>query len=83
MASQRPQLNQNPSGHFFVDDRCIGCTLCTLLAPSFFSEDLSQDTAVDTAYIRRQPITTAETALCREAVLNCPTNAIGEKGPGK
>ena len=56
---------------FFVNEKCIGCTLCTAICPMVFSMNAlgvseAIDQEVDPAF--------EETAL--EAMNSCPVNAI-------
>lgn len=78
MTRPRQQANPPPCDSIYINDRCIGCRLCTVLAPSFFGEDVSMELAADGAYIRQQPVTVAEQVVCREMMTLCPTNAIEE-----
>lgn len=71
---------KNIPGKYYVDDCCIGCALCVVLAPSHFRENLDLETTADSAHVWRQPLTVAETSVCREAMRHCPVDAIGEDG---
>ena len=65
-----------------INDRCIGCSLCVVLAPSLFCEDLSFEATADSAYVHKQPGTEEEHRLCRELMTLCPTHAIEAKQKG-
>ena len=66
----RPGRQADPlsADHFYIDDSCIGCTLCVILAPSHFYEDFSIASTADGACIHHQPATEEEKRLCREVM---------------
>jgi len=80
MSPPNPKFIRNVPGKYFVDDDCIGCALCVVLAPSHFREDLDPDTMTDSAYVWSQPISAEEAGVCRKAMQHCPVDAIGEDG---
>jgi ferredoxin len=61
---------------FYVDKDCILCSVCSDAAPNNFR--MSDDEDHDICY--KQPSDAAELAQCREALENCPVEAIGEDG---
>ena len=76
MADQELKVPENASGRFYVDETCIDCELCRELAPSNFVRwDLGRYSVVG-----RQPANPAEEAACREAMADCPVEAIGCDG---
>lgn len=54
-----------------IECDCIGCGLCTQVAPDFF--DLNED---EKSFVKRQPGTTQEEMNCQEAADSCPGQAI-------
>lgn len=76
MADYTNRNLENVIGRFYVDDTCIDCDLCRSNASAFFRR---QDEAAYT-YVYRQPQTVDEIAVAREALLDCPTESIGEDG---
>ncbi len=71
---------ENTPGKFYVTRVCIGCTLCTEIAPGSFRENTDLELAVGNSYVYRQPETSEEKRLCREAMDSCPSSAIKEDG---
>lgn len=67
------KLKENIQGAYYVTDACIGCNICSEIAPNNFRTDPIQ--GYD--YVFRQPRTDIEEQLCIEAMDICPTNAIG------
>lgn len=67
---------KNVPGKFYVDSSCIDCDLCRESAPDFFARD--DDEGV--SYVKKQPVTAEEEALCTEAMEGCPVQAIGDDG---
>ena len=80
MAHPNRKFIQNIPGKYYVDDCCIGCALCVVLAPSHFRENLALETTSDSAHVWCQPLTVVEMGVCREALQHCPVDAIGEDG---
>lgn len=69
-------LKANITGKYHVDERCIGCTICSEIAPHNFRSDLEQGCD----YVYKQPDNETEESLCAEAMDICPVNAIGDSG---
>jgi ferredoxin len=67
-------IRGNVPGPFRVTSECIICAICADVAPEHFR--LGDDEDANIVY--RQPVTKAEVELCREALHNCPTEAIEE-----
>ena len=63
---------------FYVDRECILCSVCSDAAPNNFR--MSDDEDHDICY--KQPENDEELAQCREAMENCPVEAIGDDGEG-
>ncbi len=72
-------LQANVPGKYQVDERCIGCGICSAIAPRNFRSDHEQ--GYD--YVYKQPENEAEESLCAEAMDICPVNAIGVGGTGQ
>ena len=71
-------LRANIAGRYQVDARCIGCAVCSEIAPRTFRFDHEQGYA----YVFRQPDGLREVRLCAEAVEICPVDAIGDTAHG-
>ena len=61
-----------------MDERCIGCTICSAIAPDNFRSDHLH--GYD--YVYKQPVNEIEDSLCAEAMDVCPVNAIGLSATG-
>jgi ferredoxin len=70
------KVPDNVPGPFYVDEECIDCDLCREIAPESFERN--EDEAF--SYVHAQPETDAQRDLCREAMENCPVEAIGDDG---
>ncbi len=68
----------NAAGKYQVGDRCIGCGICSEIAPQNFRSDHQQ--GYD--YVYRQPGSDIEDRLCAEAMDICPVNAIADHEAG-
>lgn len=63
----------NPS--FFTDKGlCEGCGRCVQRAAECFKMNVTQ------SYVYAQPVTTESESRCREAMIICPSKAIGDNG---
>ena len=76
MADREDKLPDNAPGRFYVDGQCIDCDLCRQTAPLNFERNDREGYS----YLVRQPETTEEADLCREALDECPVEAIGDDG---
>jgi len=76
MADRDDKLPDNASGRFYVDGQCIDCDLCRQTAPLNFERNHHEGYS----YVMRQPETAEEHELCREALDECPVEAIGDDG---
>jgi ferredoxin len=76
MADKKNKWPDNVPGKFYVDRECILCSVCSDAAPKNFkmSEDEDHD------HVFKQPTNDSELAQCREAMENCPVEAIGQDG---
>ncbi|MFH0943867.1 MAG: ferredoxin [Planctomycetota bacterium] len=76
MADVAEKWEDNKEGTWFVDKQCILCSLCVDLAPSNFKE--SDDGDHDVVF--KQPENDEELEQCKEALEQCPVEAIGNGG---
>ena len=76
MADAANKYAQNAAGKFYVDDQCIDCDLCRETAPANFTR--SDDGGH--SYLFKQPENDEEMAQCRQAMEECPVEAIGDDG---
>jgi glyoxylase-like metal-dependent hydrolase (beta-lactamase superfamily II)/ferredoxin len=67
------RLSENAAGDFFVDDACIDCETCRILAPRVFERSGKLGLSV----VRRQPVSAADALRAKMAIVSCPTTAIG------
>jgi ferredoxin len=82
MANSKNKHIKNIPGPFYCTDAdddggegCIACNVCYSGAPEFFAEDDNGN-----AYVKKQPVTPDEIALCVEQMDACPVNSIGKNG---
>jgi ferredoxin len=73
MANPTDKWEDNVTGKWYVDKQCILCSLCTDLAPSNFKESASGDHD----FVFKQPESEEEASQCRDAMEQCPVEAIG------
>ncbi|MBA4396174.1 MAG: ferredoxin [Syntrophus sp. (in: bacteria)] len=76
MSETRPKIAGNAPGRFYVNELCIGCTLCHEIAPGNFLTNDEQGVG----FVFRQPETPEEEMLCRKAGEACPIDAIQDNG---
>jgi len=76
MADKTAKVEKNVEGQFYVDSNCIDCDLCRQTAPDHFERNEEGGYS----YVYKQPETEEEIALCREALEECPVEAIGDDG---
>lgn len=72
MARQDLKLPTNVDGDFFVDESCIDCDACRLIAPAVFAR------RGERSAVHHQPITNDERLAAQQALLSCPTSSIGD-----
>ena len=63
-------------GTYAANDDCIGCAICSEIAPANFRFDHDQGRG----YVCKQPGTGTEERLCTEAMDICPASAIEVAG---
>lgn len=76
MGDRDAKVPENVPGSYYVDDKCIDCGVCVETAPNNFA----QNEAEGYAYVYKQPANEEELQACREAMEECPVEAIGEDG---
>ena len=76
MADITNRYLDNVTGKFYVDDQCIDCDLCRETAPNNFTRN--EDGGY--SYVFKQPTSSDEETLCKEAMEGCPVEAIGNDG---
>jgi glyoxylase-like metal-dependent hydrolase (beta-lactamase superfamily II)/ferredoxin len=73
MARLLARLDENAPGDFFVDDACIDCETCRIVAPSVFGRSERAGMSI----VARQPGSAGEALRAAMALVACPTSAIG------
>jgi ferredoxin len=76
MADPTQKVTQNTPGKWFVDVECIDCDLCRTTAPDNFRAN--EDDGY--SYVYKQPTDPEQEELCRQALEECPVEAIGDDG---
>lgn len=76
MADPNDRVGENVGGQYYVDSSCIDCDVCRDTAPDNFTR--SDDNGY--SFVYKQPDTEDERALCEEALMACPVEAIGNDG---
>lgn len=69
------RLPNNVPGKYYVSDDCDGCAYCASVAP----ENFDFDKGSNTYFVARQPSTAEEMEFVREAMDDCPVDAIREE----
>ena len=82
MSEKMRKLKENVHGKYYVDQQCIGCMLCSEIAPDNFRPSLDIDCDVEHNFVYTQPSTEQEDDLCAESMDVCPVDAIGDDGNG-
>lgn len=73
MADKNDKYEDNVAGKWYVDKKCIICSVCAEAAPNNFKEAASGDH--DLVY--KQPENAQEEEQCKDAMAACPVEAIG------
>jgi ferredoxin len=76
MADPNDRVPENVPGTYYVDTNCIDCDVCRDTSP----ENFTRADAGGYSFVFKQPRTEAELALCEEALMACPVEAIGNDG---
>src|SRR5215211_5968398 len=74
MADPNDKVPGQAPGRYYVDSQCIDCDLCRETAPANF---MRNDEA-GFSYVYKQPETPEEETLSKDALDNCPVEAIGK-----
>jgi ferredoxin len=77
MSDNTRKLKDNVPGKYYVGAECIGCSLCSEIAPDNFASDWNENLETEHNYVCKQPENAQEEDLCAEAAESCPANAIG------
>jgi glyoxylase-like metal-dependent hydrolase (beta-lactamase superfamily II)/ferredoxin len=67
------RLPENAPGEYFVDETCIDCATCRIVAPSVFAASRSSGMS----FVRSQPVDEAGARRASMALVACPTSSIG------
>jgi ferredoxin len=67
----------NVDGKYYTTEDCDGCAYCASVAPDNFDFDK----ATNAYYVSKQPQTADEEELVREAMEDCPIDAIAMNEP--
>ena len=73
MGDKGSRYEDNVPGRWYVDKKCILCSVCSEAAPLNFKEASSNDHDV----VFKQPSNEEEERQCEEAMAACPVEAIG------
>ncbi len=76
MGDNTQKLEDNVPGKWYVDKKCILCSVCSEAAPNNFREAEAHDHDI----VYKQPTTADEEAQCEDAMIACPVEAIGNDG---
>ena len=76
MADNTDKVEDNVDGGWYVDTNCIDCDLCRQTAPDNFERNEDEGYS----YVNKQPENDEEEQACRDAMEECPTEAIGDDG---
>lgn len=76
MANIQARWEDNAPGKYYVDQNCIICNICMELAPRNFAESAAGDHHV----VCKQPDSMEEEEQIREAMEQCPVDAVGDDG---
>jgi len=76
MADPNDRVPGQVPGRYYVDTQCIDCDLCRETAPANFQRNDEEGFS----YVYKQPETPEEETLSKDALDNCPVEAIGNDG---
>lgn len=79
MADPTDKVPGQTAGRYYVDTQCIDCDLCRETAPDNFTRNEEEGFS----FVFKQPENADEEALCKDAMDNCPVEAIGSDGKGE
>jgi ferredoxin len=76
LATFKLRMTDNVPGIIYVGDQCLDCDLCRETAPEHFA----RNDEGGYSYVKRQPETPEEFAMCLEAIDGCCTGTIFADG---
>jgi ferredoxin len=76
MADPHDKVPGQAQGRYYVDTQCIDCDLCRETAPANFTRNDEECFS----FVFKQPESPDEETLCKDAMDNCPVEAIGQDG---
>lgn len=76
MADREDRYEDNVPGKWYVDKKCILCSVCSEAAPKNFKEAPDGDHD----FVFKQPDSPEEEQQAEEAMAACPVEAIGNDG---
>ncbi len=76
MADCTDKVPDNVPGKYYVDSNCIDCDVCRTTAPNNFKANEDEGYS----YVFKQPENEEEEEQCRQAMEECPVEAIGDDG---
>jgi len=79
MADVDDKVSETIVGKYYVDTQCIDCDLCRETA----RDNFTRQTEEGYSYVYKQPQNEEEEKLCKEAMENCPVDAIGDDGDAR
>ena len=71
MARLNLRLPDNAPGGLYVDETCIDCETCRIIAPDIYGDGSGH------SFVRRQPTSAVEKRRALMALVSCPTASIG------
>lgn len=72
MHDDATKLPLNVDGKYYTTDECDGCAYCAAVAPDNFEFDKP----TNTYFVGKQPVDAEEEELVRDAMEDCPLDAI-------
>ena len=76
MADSSDKVESNVDGAWYVDTNCIDCDLCRQSAPDNFERNEDEGYT----FVSKQPANDEEEQAMRDALEECPVEAIGDDG---
>lgn len=76
MADPNDRVPGQAHGRYYVDTQCIDCDLCRETSPANFTRNDDECFS----YVYKQPENEEEERLSKDALDNCPVEAIGNDG---
>lgn len=76
MAELSEKWEDNAPGKYYIDQNCTLCAVCVDIAPKNIKESDDGDHCI----VFKQPENDEEIEAMKEAIEECPTEAIGDDG---